>query len=114
MERRFGEEPEPTMPATERESRSFRRIQGGDAAKAAEDSAEDGALFQGSFGISLRAVRGARFDVDKPSQGQEDALPPPAPEAKEQNAASVALEKPETERSATGITRTLFRKLLRP
>jgi len=114
MERRFGQEPDPTIPATKRESRSFRRIQGGDAAKAAEESAEDDARFQGALGISLRAVRGARFEIEKHSDGQEEALPPPGPEAKEQNDASVTLEKPQTERSATGITRTLFRKLFRP
>jgi hypothetical protein len=114
MERRFEEEPDPTIAVTERESRSFRRIQGGDAAKAAEDSAEDAALFQGSFGIRLQTARGTRFEKAKHSDNQEDALPPPGADAKEQNAASVKLEKPQNEKSATGITRTLFRKLLRP
>jgi hypothetical protein len=114
MERRFGEEPDPTIAATERESRSFRRIQGGDAAKAAEDSAEETTLFQGSFGIRLQAARGARFEVAKHSDGQEDALPPPGPDANGQKSASGTVEKPQKEKSATGITRTLFRKLLRP
>jgi len=114
MERRFAEEPDPIIPETERESRSFRRIQGGDAAKAAEDSAGDAALFHGSFGIRLQTARGAQFEAAKHSDGQEDPLPPPGADASGQKSASVTVEKPQNEKSATGITRTLFRKLRRP
>jgi hypothetical protein len=114
MERRFGAKLDPTMAAVDRESRSFRRIQGGDAAKAAEDSTEEATLSQGSFGISLRATRGARFEVEKQSEGQEDTLPLPGLDASGQNIDSVKPEEPQTEESASGITRKLFRKLLRP
>ena len=94
------------------ESRSFRRIQGGDAAKAAEDSTQDPAAYQGSFGMNLRASRGARFELDKDPHDQGEARPLSSSDSVRQ-ASPVASEEQPGEDSA-GITKKLFRKLFRP
>jgi len=109
MERRFGSEADSTL--GERETRSFRRIQGGDAAKSAEDAAQEGDSFEPSFGMSLRVARGTRFRLVKRPDGKEE--PVPVDDAGKQTL-SVPSQNPQTEKSAAGITRKLFRKLFRP
>lgn len=112
MERRFGAEPEPDDRATERETRSFRRIQGGDAAKAAEDSARESGSYQGAFGINLRTTRGARFELEKPSEKQVES--PPVSESRAQNTLPDSSQEQESKGSESGISKRLFRKLFRP
>ncbi len=112
MGSRFGAEPDPSIRATEREPRSFRRIQGGDAAKAAEESAQESATYQGSFGMNLRATRGARFELDKDPKGKGEARPLPSSESVRQASPIAPDEQPEE--GPSGITKKLFRKLFRP
>jgi hypothetical protein len=109
MQRRFGSEADSTL--GESETRSFRQIQGGDAAKSAEDAAQEGDSFEPSFGMRLRVARGTRFRLVKRPDGKEEAVP--IKDAGEQTL-SAASQNPQTDKSATGITRKLFRKLFRP
>ena len=93
------------------ESRSFRRIQGGDAAKAAEDSTQDPAAYQGSFGMNLRASRGARFELDKAPHDQGEVHLSSSDSVRQ--VSPIASEEQPGEDSA-GITKKLFQKLFRP
>jgi hypothetical protein len=113
MERRLGSEPDPPIRSTERESpRAYRKIQGGDAAKAAEESAQSSTTYSNSFGISLRATRGAKFELEKEPSTQGEARPLSSVEATQQ----VIPPKPEEQQAedASGITKKLFRRLFRP
>jgi len=114
MERRLGAETDPAVRATEGESRSFRQIQGGDAAKAAEESAQDTSSYHRSFGMTLRAARGARFDLEKTPEGQGEASPIVASSDSSGQALPVAPVHQQPGEAAGGITRKLFRSLFRP
>jgi hypothetical protein len=112
MESHFKREPDSPVRAVEREVRSFRRIQGGDAAKAAEQSTEGSATYQGAFGMNLRATRGARFELEKEPKRQGEALPLPSADS-----GSPVLPTTSDEQQAVepaGITKKLFRRLFRP
>ncbi len=110
MERRLGSGPDSAVRSKEREPRAFRKIQGGDAAKAAEESAQSSATHSNSFGINLRATRGAKFELEKEPSTQGEARPLSA-EASQQ----VNPPKPEEQQAedASGITKKLFRRLFR-
>lgn len=114
MERRWRAGTDPAIRATEDESRSFRRIQGGDAAKAAEESAQDTGESQRSFGMSLRTARGARFDFEKNPEAQGEAFPSAASSDSSGQALPVAPDHQQPQETAGGITRKLFRSLFRP
>ncbi len=94
------------------ESRSFRRIQGGDAAKAAEESSQESTTHQGSFGMNLRASRGARFELENDPHGQGEARPLPSSDSVLQATSSASEEQPVE--GSSGITKKLFQKLFRP
>lgn len=113
MERRLGAESEPAVPVTERESRSFRRVQGGDAAKAAEQSEREPSGYRGTFGINLRTTRGAKFELEKHPVDPGEASPVPAADSGGQNTLAVPSQA-QTEESSTGVTKKLFRKLFHP
>ncbi len=113
MERRFGSKPDPAVRATEGESRSFRRIQGGDAAKAAEESAGESTPYQGSFGMTLRTTQGAKFELEKHPKGQGEAGPLPSSDSSMQ-ATPIAADEEQTREAHAGITKNLFRRLFRP
>ena len=110
MESRFRKGPDPAVRVTEREARSFRPIQGGDAAKAAEESNQESATYHGAFGVTLRSVRGARFELEKEPSGQGEALPLPSEASKQ--ALPITPNEQQTEEHA-GITKKLFRRLFR-
>ena len=114
MERRLRARTDPADRATESESRSFRRIQGGDAAKAAEESAQDTARDHRSFGMTLRADRGARFDLEKNPEGQGEAPPIVASSDSSGLAHPVASDRRQSEEGTAGITKKFFRSLFRP
>lgn len=116
MERSLG--PDPARSGSEGESRSFRPIQGGDAAKAAEEAAAEAPTYQRTLGINLRTVRGAKFELEKNPRGPGEALPvgeaarQQSPVVSAQPAKVVSVE-PANEGSVSGITRKLFHKLFR-
>jgi hypothetical protein len=112
MERRLGSQPDPAIRSTERQPRAFRTIQGGDAAKAAEESARSSATYSNSFGINLRATRGAKFELEKEPSAQGEARPLSSVEASKQ-VIPPKTEEPPVE-DASGITKKLFRRLFRP
>jgi|SRR5215469_3335211 len=114
MERRLGAGTDPAIHATEGESRSFRQIQGGDAAKAAEESAQDTGKSHRSFGMSLRTARGARFDFEKNSETKGEAYPIAASSHSSGQALPVAPDHQQPEEATGGITRKFFRSLFRP
>lgn len=113
MEHRFGAGPDPADLVPEGESRSFRRIQGGDAAKAAEQSTPDADPFHNTFAIHLRATRGARFELEKNPERQEEAPSVVASVDSEGQALPAAADKQQPEATA-GITKRLFQRLFRP
>lgn len=115
MERRLGAGTDPAIRGTEGESRSFRRIQGGDAAKAAEESsAQDPGQSHRSFGMSLRATRGARFDLEKNPEAKGEVYPIAASSDSSGQALPVAPDHQQPEETTGGITRKFFRSLFRP
>ena len=114
MERRLGAGTDPAIRATEGESRSFRRIQGGDAAKAAEESAQDTGKSDRSFGMSLRAARGARFDFEKNPDAKGEVRAIAASSDSSGQALPVAPDHQQPEETTGGITRKFFRSLFRP
>ena len=114
MERRFGAQTDPAVSAAGGESRSFRRIQGGDAAKAAEEAARDTAPHHRSLGITLRAARGARFDLEKNPEGQGEARPVVASSHSSGQALPVEQDQQQAQEAPAGITKRFFRSLFRP
>jgi hypothetical protein len=111
MERRPGAEPDPAINIAKRESRSFRRIQGGDAAKAAEEWTQESATYHRSFGMILRASRGARFELEKHPQGPGEACPLPSTDSMGQ--APITPNEQPTGKASAGIATKLWRKLFR-
>jgi hypothetical protein len=114
MERRFGAQTDPAVGAAEGESRSFRRIQGGDAARAAEQSAPDTAPHHRSFGIILRAARGARFDLEKNPEGPGEARPVAASSHSSGQVLPVEQDQQQAHEATGGIAKRFFRSLFRP
>lgn len=116
MESYSGAEPGRNVQTTERESRSFRRIEGGNAAKAAETADRESTPHQKSFGITLRATSGAKFELEKHPSGPGEASPFPisCSNSAEQSTASAGPEEAQPEETPAGITKQLFGKRLRP
>jgi hypothetical protein len=102
----FGAVPDPNVQTAERESRSFRRIEGGNAAKAAEASHRESTPYQKSFGITLQSTGGAKFELEKHPTGPGEASPFPT-------SSSNSAGSGEAQETPAGITKKLFRKLLR-
>lgn len=117
MERFWGREPDPNVQTTKRESRSFRRIQGADAAQAAEAAARESTPYQKSIGITLRSTSGAKFALEEPPTRPGEAASPSSissPKSAGQSTPSAASEQVQNEEPPAGITKKLFRKLFRP
>ena len=116
MDSYFGAERDPNVRTAKRESRSFRRIEGGSAAQAAEAAARDSTPYQKSFGITLLATSGAKFQLEKHPTGPGEASPCPisSSSSARQSTPSAESEKAQNDEAPAGITKELFRKRSRP
>jgi hypothetical protein len=109
----FGAVPDPNVQTAERESRSFRRIEGGKAAKAAEAADRESTPYQKSFGITLQSTGGAKFELEKHPTGPGEASPFSISSSNSAGQSTPSAGSEEAQEAPAGITKKLFRKLLR-
>jgi hypothetical protein len=123
-----GAEPGSAARASESAPRlSSRRIEGGSAAKAAEDRAKSAeevpadAAYRGSVGLKLRVSTGAKFELPQHPQGAGEAMPvvsktiaevSPAATTQDSKPEQVSASDASTQGSG-GETKGIFRRLFR-